>query len=76
MKKWVLICGLLLCSGAMKVQAQGCSVCTKTAADMGQGAAKGLNNGIVYLAALPLSILGVIGFFWWRNQRVRGDETA
>jgi uncharacterized iron-regulated membrane protein len=46
-----------------------CSVCTKTAADMGDEVATGLNLGIVYLAFLPLTIIGTIGYIWWKRYR-------
>ncbi len=49
--------------------AQGCSVCTKTAEGLDDKAAKGLNGGILYLAAFPLTILGTLGFIWWRNNK-------
>jgi hypothetical protein len=51
------------------VQAQGCAMCTKTASELDAGSAKGLNKGIIYLAGLPLGILGAVGFFWWRQTR-------
>ena len=51
------------------VKGQGCSVCTKTAASLGEKGARGLNGGIVYLAALPLGILGTIGFVWWKHNK-------
>ncbi len=41
-----------------KVWAQGCSVCTSTASQMGEESGKGLNLGIVYLAMLPLTFIG------------------
>jgi hypothetical protein len=49
--------------------AQGCSVCTNTAASLDDKSAKGLNGGIIYLATFPLAILGTIGFVWWRHNR-------
>lgn len=48
---------------------QGCAVCTKTAAGFDDKTAKGMNSGILYLAAFPLTILGTIGFIWWRHNR-------
>ena len=51
------------------IWAQGCSVCTKVASGLGDKAAKGLNGGIVYLALLPLSILGTLGFIWWKSNK-------
>ena len=49
--------------------AQGCSMCTKTAGQLGDKAARGLNAGILYLAAVPLVAMGTIGTIWWRRQR-------
>jgi UPF0716 family protein affecting phage T7 exclusion len=49
-------------------QAQ-CSICTKTAQQMGEGPARGLNGGILYLAAAPLLILGFIGYKWYQSNR-------
>lgn len=46
-----------------------CSVCTKTVGDMGEEVANGLNLGIVYLAFLPLTIIGTIGYIWWKRYR-------
>ena len=45
-----------------------CSICTKTAAQLGEKPAKGLNAGILYLAAAPLAIAGFIGYNWWRKN--------
>lgn len=49
---------------------QGCAMCTKTASELDRKSARGLNNGILYLAAVPLTILGSIGFIWWRYNKV------
>jgi len=68
MKKLVVIAGLVaLTSGA--AIAQGCSVCTKTAAGLDDKSAKGLNGGILYLALLPAGIISTVGFFWWRGRK-------
>ncbi|HTN45281.1 MAG TPA: hypothetical protein VL098_02970 [Flavipsychrobacter sp.] len=68
MKKWLLsFCFILITVVAS--YAQGCSVCTKTASELGDKSAKGLNNGILYLAAFPLLALGSIGFIWWKNYQ-------
>ncbi len=45
-----------------------CSVCTKTAQQMGEKPAKGLNNAILYLAAIPFCIAGVIGYRWYKSN--------
>lgn len=46
-----------------------CSICTKTAQQLGEGPAKGLNSGILYLMATPLAIMGVIGARWWKREK-------
>jgi hypothetical protein len=68
MKKWTIIgiiCLSLLSGGAV---AQ-CSICTRTAQQLGEKPAKALNGGIAYLAFTPLALLGVIGYRWWRSYR-------
>jgi hypothetical protein len=46
-----------------------CSICTKTAQQMGEKPAKALNSGIIYLAATPLALMGIIGYRWWTSNR-------
>jgi hypothetical protein len=64
-----LLIAFVLMTASPSLWAQGCSVCTKTAAGLDSKAAKGMNSGILYLAAVPLTILGTIGFIWWRHNR-------
>jgi len=68
MKRIVLV-GLLLLSLGGSIYGQGCSVCTKTAQGLEDKSAKGLNGGIIYLAFLPLALMGTVGFIWWRHNR-------
>lgn len=67
MKKTAQVLAIILCFSA-QAMAQ-CSLCTKTAQQLGEGPAKGLNNGILMLAATPLVIIGILGFRYWRNSR-------
>lgn len=46
-----------------------CSICTKTAQQLGEKPAKGMNSGILYLAFAPFAIVGYIGFRWWKNNK-------
>jgi hypothetical protein len=46
-----------------------CSICTRTAEQLGEKPAQGLNAGILYLAATPLLIIGFIAYRWWRKNR-------
>ncbi|MBC8032540.1 MAG: hypothetical protein H7Y03_00215 [Chitinophagaceae bacterium] len=70
MRKWssVVLIAIMLTLGAYQAEAQ-CSICTKTAQQLGEKPAKALNFGIVYLAFAPLAIFGVIGYNWFKNNR-------
>jgi hypothetical protein len=46
-----------------------CSICTKTAQQLGEKPAKGMNAGILYLAFAPFAIVGFIGYRWWKNNQ-------
>jgi hypothetical protein len=69
MKKWLLVVFVFALSLPGVVKGQGCAVCTKTAAGLGEKSAKGLNSGILYLAILPLGIMGALGYKWWRHNK-------
>ena len=67
--KRLMLGGLLFLALCGNASGQGCSVCTKTAQGLDSKSAKGLNGGIVYLAFLPLTIMGTLGFVWWKYNR-------
>ncbi|RYF96529.1 MAG: hypothetical protein EOO00_02465 [Chitinophagaceae bacterium] len=46
-----------------------CSICSKTASQLGEEAGRGLNGGILYLAAAPFLIISYIGYRWWKNNQ-------
>ncbi len=69
MKKRLLILMLAAMLTPEAGRAQGCTICTNTAAQLDDKSAKGMNGGILYLAFLPLTILGTVGYFWWRQTR-------
>ncbi len=59
---------------SVAVQAQ-CAVCTKTALQMGEKPAAGLNSAILYLMMAPFAIVGVIGYRWWKgNKKLEAEE--
>jgi len=71
MKQGLLICILFFCLAifiSLSSNAQ-CSICTKTAQQLGEGPAKALNGAIIYLAFAPLLLIGFIGYRWWKNNR-------
>ena len=46
-----------------------CSICTKTAQQLGEKPAKALNTGILYMAFAPLAIIGFLGYRWWKSNK-------
>jgi hypothetical protein len=61
-----ILCMLFVFAVANDVKAQ-CSICTKTAQQLGHKPAQGLNSGIIYLMIAPLAIIGFVGFRWWKG---------
>jgi hypothetical protein len=52
-----------------------CSICTKTAQQLGEKPARGLNSGIIYLAFAPFAIGGYILYRWLKNNRASQSDT-
>lgn len=46
-----------------------CSICTRTAQQLGEGPAKDLNAGILYLAFAPVAIAVYIGYRWFKSHK-------
>jgi hypothetical protein len=66
-KLLILLLLALLVAGVESGRAQ-CSICTRTAQQLGERPASALNKGIVYLAFTPFAIFGIIGYRWWKNE--------
>jgi hypothetical protein len=62
----LIFCSLFLISHSLGAQ---CSICTKTAQQLGEKPAAGLNSGIMYLAFFPFAIVGYIGYKWWQKNK-------
>ncbi|HTE12216.1 MAG TPA: hypothetical protein VK645_14635 [Chitinophagaceae bacterium] len=71
MKKWLhaFLLGAFLSFLLPEYTMAQCSICTKTAQQMGERPAKALNGGILYLAAMPFLIFSYIGYRWWRSNQ-------
>jgi hypothetical protein len=72
-KKVLLIVVLLWASSIQLLQAQ-CSICTKTASQLGDGPASALNSAIIYMAFAPFAIMGYIGWRWWKNEKALNNN--
>ncbi|WP_253809978.1 hypothetical protein [Hydrotalea flava] len=71
MKMWrrKIFLGLFFILANTATAVAQCSICTKTAEQLGEGPAKGLNAGILYLAATPFLIIGYIGYRWFQSEK-------
>ncbi|MDB5209738.1 MAG: hypothetical protein JWQ30_565 [Sediminibacterium sp.] len=69
MRKKVLFCFTMLSAFNVTLLNAQCSICTKTASQLGEGPASALNSAILYLAAAPFAIMGYIGWKWWKNEK-------
>jgi hypothetical protein len=66
MKKLILF--LVIAIVSVNTFAQ-CSMCTKTASQLGEKPAQGLNSGILYLMMMPFVIVGFIAWRWWKANK-------
>jgi hypothetical protein len=74
MKKILVLLTLIFTLTLISMQTNAqCSICTKTAEQLGEKPGKGLNAGILYLALTPLTIAGFLGYKWWRKERTIKD---
>ena len=66
MKKTILLTLALFLFGSVDVEAQ-CAMCRAVLeSEEGQQTAKGINNGIVYLMAIPYVLVGAVGIAVFR----------
>jgi hypothetical protein len=75
MKKWGMI--LLVFIAIVFIQtdvAAQCSICTKTASQLGEKPAAALNTAIIYLMAAPFAIVGFIAWRWWKGEKNSSEE--
>jgi hypothetical protein len=71
----IVIFIILVMAFSVPVYSQ-CAVCTKTALQLGEKPAQGLNSAILYLMMMPFAIMGVIGYRWWKNNKRNEAEEA
>ena len=70
LNKYFLVFSLLAISLLLFSSAEAqCSICTRTAQQLGEKPAQGLNAGILYLAFAPLAIVGFVGYRFLSRQR-------
>jgi hypothetical protein len=72
-KKFIVIIFIslftLAVSKPLQAQCPMCKASAEASMKEGSNAAKGLNQGILYMLAAPYLLVGFIGFIWHRNQK-------
>ncbi|MEM6719125.1 MAG: hypothetical protein AAF611_07425 [Bacteroidota bacterium] len=63
-KHVIFVLLLLLCVVSMDAQCAMCRAVLESEADLSQ--AKGVNNGIVYLMAIPYILVAITGFYIYK----------
>lgn len=72
----ILVVALIL--NATDVFAQGCPMCKTSleeARKNGSMVGNTLNNGILYLLALPYLVLSAFGIIWYRNAKLKKQQS-
>jgi Na+/H+ antiporter NhaC len=73
MKK-LFFCIVIFLFTRLETMAQ-CAMCTKTAQQLGEKPAEGLNSGILYLMLMPFVIVGIVAYRWWKGRRQDNQTT-
>ena len=73
-KAIVLVLGVILCLSVQSVEAQ-CAMCRAVLeSDGNTSTAEGINNGIVYLMAVPYVAAAVLFYFVYRKMRPKSPS--
>jgi uncharacterized paraquat-inducible protein A len=70
----VLFIALIALSQELAAQCPMCKTSLEEARKSGSQVGSTLNNGILYLLALPYTIAVVFGFLWWRNSKLKKQQ--
>jgi hypothetical protein len=62
---------MVLLSQDLLAQCPMCKTALSSARDNGSSVGSSLNNGILYLLALPYTIAAIFGIIWYRNARIQ-----
>ncbi|MDN5285974.1 MAG: hypothetical protein JWR38_2248 [Mucilaginibacter sp.] len=60
----------------VKAQCAQCAATVETNSKNGGDAAKGLNNGILFLLGAPYLAVGVVGFIWYKKYRRKNVDIS
>jgi hypothetical protein len=69
MKKIIIVILFIFSAMVLNQATAQCSICTRTAQQLGEKPAKGLNAGILYLMITPFALVTYIGYRWWKDNK-------
>jgi hypothetical protein len=69
-----LILGGMFTTYDASAQCPMCKMSAESNLKNGGTTGRGLNAGIIYMLALPYTLVGTIGFIWWRNNRRKNQD--
>ncbi len=67
-------CAAAMYSGYTYGQCPMCHITAESNLANGGSEGKGLNNGILYMLALPYTLVGFFGLIVWRNNRRNKED--
>lgn len=71
---FIVVVGLMVLANELFAQCPMCKTSLEEARKNGSQVGSGLNNGILYLLALPYTIALVFGLLYWRNHRLKKTQ--
>lgn len=66
---FIVLIAMLLPTSEILAQCPMCRMSAESNLANGGSAAKGLNNGILYIFAFPYVLVSILGYLWWRNNK-------
>ena len=70
----ILFFSVFLLAPETRAQCPMCKMSAESNLKSGGTAGKGLNKGILYMLALPYTLVGTLGYIWWRNNRRKEED--
>lgn len=79
MKKFLLLFSIvfslsLIPLDSIQAQCPMCKMSAETNMKNGGTAGNGLNNGILYMLAAPYLLFGIIGYMYWKNNKLKRSQ--
>ncbi|WP_240663211.1 hypothetical protein [Mucilaginibacter limnophilus] len=70
----VFLGSMLFAASPAAAQCAACAASVETNAKNGNHETAGLNNGIMYLLAMPYLAVAIVGFIWYKKYRRKNVE--